>query len=91
MSTSVAPLPWLIPLPGERQSPAPTDEDDGIHIVSVTPVDRPAGPALLVVVEFVFIVIIEKRLWAPLLPILGFQHVSPRRSQLVFKRMPGGA
>lgn len=52
MSTSVAPLPWLIPLPGDGQSPAPTDEDDGIHIVSVTPVDRPAGPALLVVVRW---------------------------------------
>ncbi len=52
MSTSVAPLPWLIPLPGDGPGPALTDEDDGIHIVSVTPVDRPAGPALLVVVRW---------------------------------------
>ena len=52
MSTSVAPLPWLIPLPGEGQSPAPPDEDDGIHIVSVTPVERFYGAALLVLVRW---------------------------------------
>lgn len=52
MSISVAPLPWLIPLPGDGQGPAPTDEDDGIHIVSVTPVERREGPTLLVVVRW---------------------------------------
>ena len=39
MSISVAPLPWLIPFPGDGQGRAPTEEDDGIHILPVTRVE----------------------------------------------------
>lgn len=52
MSIVIGPVPWLIPLPGGRRSPDPFDEDDGIHVVSASTVERPAGPVLLVVVSW---------------------------------------
>lgn len=54
MSITVGPLPWLIPLPegGPGPAPQPEGEDDGIHVVSATTVERPNGPVFLVVVSW---------------------------------------
>jgi len=51
MSTLFSPVPRLPPFPG-GVSGGESDPDDGIHVVSVTPVDRIDGPALLVVVSW---------------------------------------
>lgn len=56
MSTACSPIPWLIPVPGAACGPGDDtdlDPDDGIHVVSVTPVERPYGPALLVVIAWI--------------------------------------
>lgn len=52
MSIACDPPPRALPLPGDGQSLSPNAEDDGIHIVSVTPVDGPDGPFLRVVVSW---------------------------------------
>lgn len=52
MSIAFDPLPRAFPLPGDGRSLPPANEDDGIHIVSVTPVDQPDGPFLRVVVSW---------------------------------------
>lgn len=54
MSIAVGPLPGLIPLAegGAGPAPRPEDEDDGIHVVSATAVERPDGPVFLVVVSW---------------------------------------
>lgn len=54
MSIGLDPPPRPSPPPGEGRSPLPErpDEDDGIHIVSVTPVDGVDGSVLRVVVSW---------------------------------------
>jgi hypothetical protein len=53
-SASVQPPPSC-PVPGAESSRAPTppDEDDGIHVASVTRVEHPDGPVLRVVVAWI--------------------------------------
>ena len=51
-SARAFPFPFR-PVPGVGESVPPMpDEDDGIHIASVTPVERPDGRALRVVVSW---------------------------------------
>jgi hypothetical protein len=52
MSIVIGPVPWLIPLPGVGRSPDAFDEDDGIHVVSATTVERPCGPTFVVVISW---------------------------------------
>jgi hypothetical protein len=52
MSIACDPSPCAFPLPGDGRSLSPNAEDDGIHIVSVTPVDHPDGSFLRVVVSW---------------------------------------